>query len=223
MSVGDFFYLTHGNDIQLFGRISSVVINPRARWIEREYVTVRTRQSKSGHFDGVRRGWAPNSNTTCRQVPEHQLNLFERQLLSPFFRLRLYDLKQLRTAFAEPQDSDTSISAFDVEYEEAFRRRVKQHEGFETVRNRELVIAAKRAFKRAHGRLFCQVCDFDFSATYGKHGKDYIEAHHLVPMAQLSGKTRLKIKDLAMVCANCHRMLHQPPQTNIKKLRMLLL
>lgn len=73
-----------------------------------------------------------------------------------------------------------------------------------------LVKLAKQRFKDQHdGRLFCQACGFDFSATYGPLGEDYIEAHHTVPVSQLVPGSQTRVEDLAMVCANCHRMLHR--------------
>lgn len=74
-------------------------------------------------------------------------------------------------------------------------------------RSRELVQMAKRVFKANHnGRLFCEVCGFDFSAVYGPC--EYIEAHHKIPLRDLIEGVKTKPSDLAMVCANCHRMLH---------------
>lgn len=224
MCVGDFFYLTHGNDVQLFGQISSAVKRPRAEWIEREYITIRALQCRSGRFTGSPRWWAPNANTTCERVKEQHLRLFEKQVLFHFFRLRLRDLEQLRSAFIQPEELAGSVPAFGGKYEEASKRRLMRHEALETVtvRNRKLVSDAKSAFKHRHGKLFCEVCDFDFYARYRKRGEAYIEAHHLVPIAQLSAATQLMIKDLAMVCANCHRMLHRPPWISVKKLRKSL-
>jgi predicted HNH restriction endonuclease len=37
-------------------------------------------------------------------------------------------------------------------------------------RSAALVQAAKTAFRKKHGRLFCEVCDFDFTQRYGTHG-----------------------------------------------------
>jgi hypothetical protein len=41
MRRGDFFYLCHGNDIQLLGQVASDVLNYRARCLTRKYMTVR--------------------------------------------------------------------------------------------------------------------------------------------------------------------------------------
>ena len=46
-------------------------------------------------------------------------------------------------------------------------------------------------------------------ALNGDLGKGYIEAHHTRPVAKLVTGERTKVSDLALVCANCHRMLHR--------------
>lgn len=82
---------------------------------------------------------------------------------------------------------------------------------------------AKEAFARAHGGgLFCEVCGFDFEKAYGEDGQGYMEAHHRVPLRDLAPGTRrvTKVSDLAMVCANCHRMLHRGnPWPTVEELR----
>ena len=59
------------------------------------------------------------------------------------------------------------------------------------------------------GKLECEVCGMDFITIYGKRGEGFIEAHHTKPVATLCGTEKTKISDLAMVCSNCHRMLHR--------------
>jgi len=59
--------------------------------------------------------------------------------------------------------------------------------------------------------IACEVCTFDFSRFYGTHGLDYIEVHHRTPLA-VTGKTRTRISDLALLCSNCHRMIHRSRQ-----------
>lgn len=70
---------------------------------------------------------------------------------------------------------------------------------------------AAQLAKRHHG-FCCQACDFDFSRTYGSLGEGFIEAHHLRPLATLE-KGSLGVynvaKDFAVLCANCHRMIHR--------------
>jgi 5-methylcytosine-specific restriction protein A len=63
---------------------------------------------------------------------------------------------------------------------------------------------------RIHGTR-CQVCDFDFGVAYGELGRGYVEVHHVAPIGA-GDKRPCEINpaiDLAVVCANCHRMLHR--------------
>ena len=75
-------------------------------------------------------------------------------------------------------------------------------------RSQRLVKKAKRLFRANNqNRLFCEVCSFDFGKGYGE--PDFIEAHHRIPIRDCQPGHTTKIPDLAMVCANCHRMLHR--------------
>ncbi|WP_427888645.1 HNH endonuclease [Kribbella sp. GL6] len=50
-------------------------------------------------------------------------------------------------------------------------------------------------------------CGFDFNATYGTCGSGYIECHHRTPLG-VTGQTHTLLADLALICSNCHRMIH---------------
>lgn len=76
-------------------------------------------------------------------------------------------------------------------------------------RNQAVIKAAKDSFKQKEGKLYCQVCGFDFHDKYGEIGCDFIEGHHTMPISKLEGEVRTKVKDVALVCSNCHRMLHR--------------
>lgn len=56
--------------------------------------------------------------------------------------------------------------------------------------------------------LACEVCMFNFARTYGPHGAGYIEVHHVLPLHEV-GPSKTELKDLALLCANCHRMCHR--------------
>lgn len=75
-------------------------------------------------------------------------------------------------------------------------------------RSQKLVNQRKSKFLKEHGHLFCEACGFDFEQTYGEHGKGFIECHHLKPLHTLRPGEKTHIEDLALVCSNCHRMLH---------------
>ena len=71
-----------------------------------------------------------------------------------------------------------------------------------------------------HYGYTCCVCGFNFEKVYGPLGENYIEVHHLKPVADI-GKEYLidPINDLRPVCANCHRMLHkQRPPLSVEEL-----
>ncbi|MFJ8491373.1 HNH endonuclease [Streptomyces sp. NPDC094038] len=52
------------------------------------------------------------------------------------------------------------------------------------------------------------MCSFGFTAAYGELGDGYIEVHHSLPL-HVSGVTETGLLELALLCANCHRMCHK--------------
>ena len=101
--------------------------------------------------------------------------------------------------------------------------KVKERLHYSRERNQQLIRQAKQAALEK-GKLKCQCCNFDFEAIYGEHGKGFIEAHHTIPVSELheaGGET--KIEDLALVCSNCHRMLHRRrPWLSMENLEQLI-
>jgi predicted HNH restriction endonuclease len=71
--------------------------------------------------------------------------------------------------------------------------------------------AAKLA--KAHHGYQCQACDIMFSSVYGSIGDDFVEAHHLVPLSdiELGAERTYTPDDFAVLCSNCHRMIHRWP------------
>lgn len=89
-------------------------------------------------------------------------------------------------------------------------------------RNPKLVAQIKKQALK-NGKLECQVCRFDFYKTYGELGKGYIECHHTKPVSSYKDIQKTTIKDLVLVCSNCHRMLHRRrPWLSIEDLSLLL-
>ena len=89
-------------------------------------------------------------------------------------------------------------------------------------RNRGLIEAKKRAALKAHGRLACEVCAFDFQQVYSARGGDFCEVHHLIPLSNVTDEAETRLEDLAVLCSNCHRMIHRQPQFQIEQLRRCL-
>lgn len=98
--------------------------------------------------------------------------------------------------------SDDEAGAFPEGREYYALHRLRERDG-------SLPEKVKKARVAKEGKLACDVCDFDFSHTYGGLGDGYIEAHHTVPVSKLNGQAETKMSDFALVCANCHRMLHR--------------
>ena len=73
-------------------------------------------------------------------------------------------------------------------------------------RSRRLVARKKASVLRSTGRLECGACGFDFERAYGKLGTGFAECHHVAPVSELRPGQRTNLADLAIVCANCHRM-----------------
>lgn len=76
-------------------------------------------------------------------------------------------------------------------------------------RNRTASRKKKKAVLDATGALKCEVCDFDFYQTYGEVGRGFAECHHKKPLSELPAIHSIRLSDLAIVCANCHRILHR--------------
>lgn len=99
---------------------------------------------------------------------------------------------------------DIDLSNFELENEYFEGEKKKRLSNFYE-RNPKLRIAAIKT----HG-FECAVCGFNFRKIYGKHGDGYIEVHHLKPVSTLEVSTSIcPVNDMAVVCSNCHRMLHR--------------
>jgi hypothetical protein len=88
-------------------------------------------------------------------------------------------------------------------------RRLRQHYARE--RSRALIERKRQDFASRHdGRVFCEVCRFDFAERYPESlGAGFIEVHHLAPLSTRDEPRRTGLEDLLLVCANCHRMIHR--------------
>jgi len=71
-------------------------------------------------------------------------------------------------------------------------------------RNRKLIDEKKKNAIR-NEKLFCEVCSFSFIE---KFEIEFIECHHITPISE-SGEVKTTLDHLALVCSNCHRMLHK--------------
>lgn len=107
------------------------------------------------------------------------------------------------------ESADTEITAFEGQMREAFvRHRVREA----SLRERKIASALAAS---PDARLRCEVpgCGFDFERVYGSLGHGFAEVHHLRPLFERDAPSVTRIEDLAVVCANCHRMIHRGGQS----------
>lgn len=112
----------------------------------------------------------------------------------------------------------------DDDFFEAPEGKILTREHKSRERNRQIVERKKRQAERLGKGLKCEVCDFDFHVQYGNHGRGFIECHHLIPVSALGQHERTSLSDLALICANCHRMIHRSkPWLTLQELKQKLI
>ncbi len=203
IGLGDLVILSYGPVVVRLC-VASGGVRPAAGfpgWLERKYVAAASAGLRAP-YAGKRYNWAPNANSTCWEVPEPEWQVLERLILRPYFHLTVDGARAIaRRAVPVPALADPAAAVREG------RRKLVQH--LRRERNRRIVALAK-AHALQLGRLRCEACGFDFERTYGSVGSEFIEAHHKIPLSSVhpghGGKT--EISDLALLCANCHRMVH---------------
>jgi predicted HNH restriction endonuclease len=85
-----------------------------------------------------------------------------------------------------------------------------------------LIRDAKRLFIERHGQLFCEICKFGFEKLYGVLGEAVIEGHSIQPILLTRIGINPRVEDIIMVCANCHRVIHQNMNLELDDIRKLI-
>lgn len=148
-------------------------------------------------FQGISQGNACRIDkiSGIENTDEYLKNIWDQ--LTPFFVDRFKQSVVNTNSYLneiESQDQDLSVREGKMKLVSHYRRE----------RNSEIV-NRKKEIAIANDNLKCEVCNFSFAK---KFGVNFIECHHLNPISQ-TGKTETTLNDLALVCANCHRMLHK--------------
>lgn len=109
------------------------------------------------------------------------------------------------------KDSAQDLSAF-----EGIAREVRV-----IMRNRSEKLRVE-ALSRAKGK--CQSCGIDFSRVLAGKGVKVLQVHHIRQISLESEPVITSIEDLAVLCANCHALVHLDPKSAmpVKQLRALL-
>ncbi len=109
-----------------------------------------------------------------------------------------------------PDDKTTrsfpDVDEIDISVIEGNRKLVVH---YKIERDQTIVRKKKAQVLQAEGKLECEVCSFDFRVRYGELGKGFCEVHHKIPLSKVKEETTTKLEDLAIVCSNCHRIIHR--------------
>lgn len=107
------------------------------------------------------------------------------------------------------QDDGHALQGFDEpEIQEAAEGKVLTRLHRVRERSRKLVEDKKKQALAKHGKLACEACGFDFKKRYGEAGTGLIDVHHTRPLHTLEPGQKTRLQDLALLCANCHRVVH---------------
>jgi predicted HNH restriction endonuclease len=156
-----------------------------------------------------------------REIPDKvsQSIQFDRQAAGQLLQL-------IRQTFPDLAGGETAPSASNKTPGDAEEEGVEGRARFKLHLRREripgLVRAKKKAALATAGRLLCEVCEFDFAVFYGPIGEGFAECHHRIPVAKLDGTIPTRLSDLAIVCSNCHRILHRRPYHTVGQLQTLV-
>lgn len=133
----------------------------------------------------------------------------DREVLMDFLAdpIRMHALARQLRAITRTTASNPTLPEIDLGDEPASKgglleRRHLARERDPKVKRRKIDNVLKEG-----GAVKCEACDFDFALTYGERGHEYIECHLRGPL-HVHGSTDRDV-DLAMLCSNCHRMIHR--------------
>ena len=138
-----------------------------------------------------------------------------------------------------PHKDHVNISDFEITMEHnAISLEIQQHEimtddysshegrlkiSLHLTYERDKQLPQKKKVLKETGKLKCECCDFHFLETYGDHGENFIECHHLIPVSEIPDGYQTTLNDLALVCSNCHRMIHRSrPWKSVQEIKDLL-
>lgn len=91
-------------------------------------------------------------------------------------------------------------------------------------RDRKFAKKVRDYYRHAQGGVLrCEACDSVPVQKYGPVGESSMEAHHTVPIEELQPDSLTLVQEMAMVCANCHRVIHsEKPCLTVDRVRQLV-
>ncbi len=164
-------------------------------------VKSKSKKMASSGFKEFKPGWNNMSDAKKEQFIEKEKMKIEQYSRSGKFDVFLQSLKiNTNTSIEFPSEKADDARTF------ADGVTVQKHCAYEhRIRNQPII----RSKKESSGYI-CECCRFNFQENYGPLGESYIECHHIKPLAESKkGGEKIGLKDLAALCANCHRMIHK--------------
>lgn len=174
-----------------YGRIVETISFPS------ENNKIRLKNTPLAKFSLNNKGWGRAEKLEHIIEDSNQLEIVQKQLwnrFSPYFKNDLIDNSaDYQTFLNDELENDFPSN----EGKEMFKKhRIRERDSRLTRRKKEIAIQ--------QGKLACEVCTFSFKKVFDQY---YIECHHILPIHL--GERITNLEDLALVCSNCHRMLHR--------------
>lgn len=137
---------------------------------------------------------------------------------------RLADIADaIKENFNEAKYTSLDIPFEDIDEYEFPEGMILQRVHRQRERNQKLVLKKKEKCFNENGYLACEACGFDFYKIYGDAGKGLIECHHLIPVSELKKGSKTRLSDIALLCSNCHRVIHRKrPWLRLGEIRSIL-
>ena len=157
---------------------------------------------------------------TCAVLLDRSADLLAASEYGRWLVAYLSDIPADRITTAPPAAAPPEPALSAVEGKRLFRlhRRREREPGLARAKRRQILSQT--------GRLACEACDNDYQRTYGPAAARVFEVHHLSPLGELDdqdAETETTLDQLALVCANCHRVLHRTrPPVEVTALRAIL-
>lgn len=176
-----------------------------------------TRDNYDSYTDTGRIGWREQTilNSTSDRKPR-PLSSLAANVFMEFQELSEDKIWKIISQYASSDlrviDSDwVHVVETELEQQQGLHFQVSRTEGglkvIQSLQAERCGELPKKA-KEIHGYR-CQICGFDFERMYGDWGHAYIHVHHLQPLGDGAVRDTDPAKDLSVVCANCHAMIHR--------------
>lgn len=128
----------------------------------------------------------------------------DRELVAEFPQSRARELASLASTIRSEISRGATVELSDED--EVFQEGLiltSQH------RSRDSRLRKKFLKRTSDEGLCCSICAFTGPKVERRLRESFFETHHIRPLADFDGTSETRIKDLALLCAACHRFVHK--------------